>query len=473
MHSHTQRLLPLAASALLSTFAFAQVPMTFGNLVVVRVGDNTSANSNAATPVFLDEYTPAGTLVQSITLPTAASGANHAFSMSGTATSEGQVNVSTNGIYFTLAGYDAAPGTAAIATSAVATNPRVIARVDIFGNIDTSTALTDAYDVTNIRGAVSDDGLRFWTTGATPASVDPTDGVRFIANIGDTTSVRINAGAPNNCRYVSIFHGDLYVTSASGSVRGVARLGNGGLPTSTPEPIVLLNGFPTSAGPSPYDMFFASPTTIYVADDATNGGGGIKKWELISGTWTNTYNLTNGNLGCIGLSGYVQNGVTTLWATSKDGGGVTSLVSVVDNGAGSPWTTIVPSLTNARFRGVRRISLPSNSARFPIGCGAANIKVTGNAELGTNMFVSMTNSAFGFSLLGYGLFPAFFPFCGSCTIAHEWTVIVGATDHTLTIAPSWATLGLPIYAQGADLLAPGGCADPLLTLTDAVGFTIQ
>src|SRR5690242_589471 len=40
-----------------------------GNLVVVRVGTGSGALSSAAAPVFLDEYTPAGSLVQTIPMP--------------------------------------------------------------------------------------------------------------------------------------------------------------------------------------------------------------------------------------------------------------------------------------------------------------------------------------------------------------------------------------------------------------------
>ena len=77
------------------------------------------------------------------------------------------------------------------------------------------------------------------------------------------------------------------------------------------------------------------------------------------------------------------------------------------------------------------------------------------------------------ALIGYGLVPIFFPFC-NCTIAHEWQVFFGAQDHTLNISPTWgAVLGMNIYAQAVDLLAPGGCADPLITLTEAVQFQVQ
>ena len=48
--------------------ALAQIPFTTGNLVLVRVGDGAAALTNAATPVFVEEYTPAGALVQSILL---------------------------------------------------------------------------------------------------------------------------------------------------------------------------------------------------------------------------------------------------------------------------------------------------------------------------------------------------------------------------------------------------------------------
>jgi len=44
--------------------------ITPGNLVIYRVGDGSAALGTAATAVFLDEYTPLGTLVQSIALPT-------------------------------------------------------------------------------------------------------------------------------------------------------------------------------------------------------------------------------------------------------------------------------------------------------------------------------------------------------------------------------------------------------------------
>src|SRR6266705_3206108 len=80
---------------------------TMGDLVVVRVGDGAAALTGNATAAFLDEYTPGGVLVQSIPLPTLASGGNQPMTLSGSATSEGFLALSQNGMYLTLGGYAA------------------------------------------------------------------------------------------------------------------------------------------------------------------------------------------------------------------------------------------------------------------------------------------------------------------------------------------------------------------------------
>lgn len=470
----TKSFLPLAASLALAPFALAQAPLTYGNLVVVRIGDNLSPNtSGVAAPTFLDEYTPAGVYVQTIAMPTTTVGANHALTNAGTATSEGQLNLSVNGQYLTLCGYDAPVGTTTVTETSATTNPRVVARVDLLGNVDTTTTVTDAFSGAlaagaNIRGAATDDGSRFWVSGSK-------DGVRFVANLGDSTTTGLNAGAPFNLRQITIFHNDLYVTSASGTVFGVAKVGTGGLPTAGTQSITLLNGFPNATGPSTYDMFWASPTRVYVADDQTGGGGGIRRWDLAAGTWTNTATFQLPLTGCTGLTGFVLNGVTTLWATTRVGSGATSIVQLIDAGPGSPLTQIVAAPTNARFRGIRRVGALPIQSLFPIGCGAAGIKVTGTAEMNTPVFVSVTNPG-GFPIMAFGVTPLFFqPFGGcSCALGHDWLVYFVAADFTLDVQASWgAVAGLDLYVQAADVFAPGGCTDPMLTLSDTMSFRIQ
>src|SRR5437588_7066799 len=155
-----------------------------GNLVVYRVGDGSAPLSSNATPVFLDEYTPSGVLVQSIPLPTSISGINKRLTASGTATSEGELARSVDGKYLTAAGYDAAAGTASITGSSSSSVNRVIARVDASGAVDTSTALNDAASGSNPRGAVSTDGTNIWVDGGA-------GGVR-LATFGANTSLQLS-----------------------------------------------------------------------------------------------------------------------------------------------------------------------------------------------------------------------------------------------------------------------------------------
>ena len=84
---------------------------TAGNLVIYRVGEGTAVLGGNATAAFLDEYSPTGTLVQSKALPTADNGIHQTLTNSGSATSEGQLNRSSDGKCLVFGGYDATPGT--------------------------------------------------------------------------------------------------------------------------------------------------------------------------------------------------------------------------------------------------------------------------------------------------------------------------------------------------------------------------
>src|SRR5947207_15983523 len=77
----------------LETLEERDVPAAFrpGDLVIYRVGTGAAALTSASTPVFLDEYTTSGSLVQSIALPTSSGSGStpNPLTSSGTATSEG------------------------------------------------------------------------------------------------------------------------------------------------------------------------------------------------------------------------------------------------------------------------------------------------------------------------------------------------------------------------------------------------
>ena len=109
------------------SMSLGQSPFTQGNIVVLRVGDGSAALTNASTASFIDEYTTSGTFVQSIAIPT--TGLNK-LTNAGTSGTEGLINLSPDGQYLTLAGYDIAPGTASIAATTFAVAKRKLLRVE-------------------------------------------------------------------------------------------------------------------------------------------------------------------------------------------------------------------------------------------------------------------------------------------------------------------------------------------------------
>jgi len=91
----------------------AVVGGTADALDVLQIGNATSGGSSAATPVYvvpvLGLGTGQGTTGTPIPLPTAQNGTNAPLTMSGSASSEGALQLSADGRYLTVAGYAAVP----------------------------------------------------------------------------------------------------------------------------------------------------------------------------------------------------------------------------------------------------------------------------------------------------------------------------------------------------------------------------
>lgn len=480
-------------SSLLVAAAFAPaVPAQFftpGNVVLLRVGDPSLTLGSTAAPVFLEEWnTSTNSLVQVVGLPNvngaglvpAPIAPNTSFAQRGFSSSEGQLNLSADGRYLVVGGYDRAIGATDPTAEPAATTPRVIARIDVLtGDVDTSTALTDAYDGAPIRGATSDDGTRFWTSGNSTAGA-----VRFAANVGATTSLTINGGAPTNCRFIGIYDFDLYVTSASTGAlaQGILQVGTGGLPTTGSQPMTLLPGFPTNGtftDGAPYDFFFANDTTVYVADEQLNSlVGGIQKWEFNGTTWVRTavFQVQTG-YGARGLTGLVRNGQVELWVTAETSGFITSLWKVVDNGTSFSATLVSTEPTNqVDYRGVRVIGSPFVNQGG--GCATAKLQVSGSGLVGTTVKSEVANPQ-GFPFLNYSVNPLGLPFttCG-CVLNYDIGVLAGQAVGLLTIPNNPTLIGATFYNQGLDLFDPTTtCVDPILglpvSLTDGVAVTIR
>ena len=338
------RLLAIGITILAAAGIARAASFTAGNIVVYRIGTGAAPLAGSATAVFLDEYTPAGALVQSIAMPTAAAGLQRALTTNGTSTAEGLMTRSQDGAYLLVPGYDAIPGAAVPAAAA----NRVVGRVDNLGNVDTST--TEAGTSGNMRGAASTNGTAIWLS--TSAA-----GVRA-TTFGATTAATQLSTTVTNIRSVNIFGGQIYISSASGTFQGISTIGSG-TPTTSGQTTTILPGFPTAAGPSSHEFFFADLTaavagvdTVYVADDRASPNGGIQKWSFDGTTWTLT--STTILAGARGLAGSVSGTTVTLFVADAS-----SLRTVTDtagynaaqNGA-TIGTVIASAGTNKAFRGL-------------------------------------------------------------------------------------------------------------------------
>jgi hypothetical protein len=193
-------------------------------------------------------------------------------------------------------------------------------------------------------------GLEVVTPGSTANStmIDPT----FNTYPKYQTYANDKAGKTNNYRGLTYYNGNLYFTKGSGS-NGIDTVytvsnPNGQLPTSTTAgeaTISVLPGFPTDSAKqtganfTPFGLFFANSTTLYVADEGTGNAtdvamnAGLEKWTLSNGTWSLDYTLQAGligdtynvngwmfgetTIGLRNLTGQVNaNGTVTLWATT-------------------------------------------------------------------------------------------------------------------------------------------------------------
>jgi hypothetical protein len=159
-------------------------------------------------------------------------------------------------------------------------------------------------------------------------------------------------GKDNNYRGITEFGGALYFTKGSGSngmdtvytVPSLPTIANAATTT-----ISVVPGFPTDSAKAtggdftPFAVFFANATTMYVSDEGTGDAldkashAGLQKWSLVSGTWQLDYVLTQGLIGVVdtgltgadgpypdvtssglrNLAGVVSGDQVTLWATTS------------------------------------------------------------------------------------------------------------------------------------------------------------
>ncbi len=339
-------------AVLLSTILHAQQPFGVGNLVVVRVGSPDSSLLAGSTAVFLEEFTPTGTHVQTIGLPYTG---DNKITLSGRASAEGNLRRSTNKAFLTLGGYNLVPGISSPSNSGTGAD-RSIARIDRAGNIDLSTILPiqQLYPTAAFRAVISTDGSKYYTAGGT-------QGLRLVTHGVNDTSILIS-NTVTNMRAVHIFNDQLYLSHGSGVVNArIMKVGDG-IPETDSLEAVGLPGIPNSNSLA-CDIFFADLSSevpgndvLYFADELN----GLRKFSLVEGEW-----VSNGILGSAGdnyrgLTGIELPGGAILFAikrggTNASGGG--ELVRIVDlsgyNETINPSEQLLATATpNTAFRGI-------------------------------------------------------------------------------------------------------------------------
>jgi hypothetical protein len=265
---------------------------TPGNLVILRAGDGTGYNGTA--PLFFDEYTTAGTVVQTANIPSdqAVGGpGNQPITIDlGAAAGNGQLNRSYDGSVLTFGGVDANPGSPTATGSA----DRVIG---IAGNDPAAAGFVDTtthgqfYVGDDMRGAVAESASGpYWSAGhPNQAGGAVSQGVHYFPTTGPSIGTQVSAGA--NIRGVTIgFDNRLYFSTAGSTSTGLA-----GIYTEAQALPTDANANPASDVPLTHALFTASKLGgIFLAD--VNGTGVLSDGDRL-------YFLDDGTVGGVGSGG--------------------------------------------------------------------------------------------------------------------------------------------------------------------------
>jgi hypothetical protein len=396
-----------------------------GTYPYVFNNDTPDGSFGITSPIYLDQMTPTGTILNSIQVPNSAttSGGDQLVT-SFSSKSEEALHLSTDGTYLTFMDYVAPLNTIDVSnanTPAVIdpTNPvpgayyRAVATVNSQGIF--SFTETNAYSGNNGRAAiyVNTGGNNFFYTvgnagnGGNPEPQQVVEGAGLqiipalnaseasqtpglptpvgsfsVSQLPGVPSTTDKVGKDDNFRGMTLYNNVLYVTKGSGGngvntvyfvdTTGKACPNGVGLPApGAPLPtaslagtyttanglannMCILSGFPTAVNKLtspvayPFGLWFANPTTLYVADE----GDGVNTYSATSNTYTDAASSVNTG----GLQKWIFNGTTwqlayTLTAGLNLGipytvpGFPTGLNNGVD-GTGLPWAPATDGLRN-------------------------------------------------------------------------------------------------------------------------------
>lgn len=343
----------LVVAGLAAGIVSQAAPINANNLVIMRVGTGSGTLAATTTAVFLDEYTTSGTLVQSISVSSSGTGA---LTTSGTGGTEGILSLSGDGTKISFGGYrrDAGLSTTNIAKAA--------GWVDLAGNVNTGTDISDVVGGIPLRSVTTVDGSSFW--------LGTSNSVRYVAGSGGTfTSTSIDA---RNSRQVQIFDNVLWASNGSTAIVDKIQT-YGTLPTgaTTPTPVYspgtanAVHGFMALD----LDASVAGVDTLYGMDTVS---ARLVKFSKVGGSW-----VSNGFLAGTGtlqnLTAIKNGNNVELFATNT-----TTLNKLVDptgyNGTlgSTAFSALTTAGANTQFRGISTFKpVPEPGSILALGVGAA------------------------------------------------------------------------------------------------------
>ncbi len=304
------------------------------NLIVLRVGDGQQPLTTSGNSVYVDQFTPSGSYINTITIPeTGATGIIESGpDLTGTSLTGMALTRSPDKKSLAFGGYrvELSNGTALQSTTSAAV-PRAVALMNANGQYTLPISDTTAYNSAHFRGVAYDGTNNFWGAGSSGGTY----------YFGLDAPAATNQTTYPNLRSVDIFNGNLYCLSSTSGNAALVKFN--GLPTAPTAGSNILSGF-TASNTTDFSL---NPTDdlIYLSVSST-----IQKWQYDTNnlTWTNAYALSFGALArylTVDYSG--PNPVIYLDNASGQ------LLSIVDTGTNSVPTILATAGVNQLFKGIR------------------------------------------------------------------------------------------------------------------------
>ncbi len=371
-----KRLLLISGLAVLASSSFGQFALD--NLVVLKLGNGTSALSGSAAAGALVEYSQAGVLQNTYGFSSTVGDAQQ-FLWSGSSTTGGQLNnyydITTNKTYMTVTGYSGGTtvGTSGVGTALIASTgatARKVGLIDLSGTVGTNLAVTSfepKNGTTPVIGPVNINAAAYngtnWSVANAGNATVPVTHYRW-DSFGSSTPTLLDNNI-NSTRQITWVGDDLYYSTAT-SIFKVANARTGGSATTAPTSVF-------SAGGSINDFEVLSGGILYI-DDVSAAAGGL--YFLANGGSTPTLLATNGAIrgttsGNAGRS-FVVRGNDVYLTTNETNNNQIRKISFTGDLAGGTASfgssvNVAFAGTNNVFRGIDAVPEPASMAILGIG----------------------------------------------------------------------------------------------------------